>query len=77
MFEGIEDRGLIILIFFSFVLQSLPAAGPVFIKAAYTTMLLRFRMHKIMGLNRDKTVDSSRLETICFDKTGTLTENSM
>jgi cation-transporting ATPase 13A3/4/5 len=55
----------------------LPAATPNFFARNYTLILLRLRFKKVMGLKREKTIESSRLETICFDKTGTLTENEM
>jgi cation-transporting ATPase 13A2 len=78
MFDGTPaDTSTKILIFATVFLQSLPAVIPVFINMAYTIFLLRLKLQNIFGLNRVKTIESSRLETICFDKTGTLTENEM
>lgn len=48
-----------------------------FVNIAYTVFLFRLKKKGIVGQNRVKTVESSRLEVICFDKTGTLTENEM
>ncbi len=78
MFDGtLADTNTKILIFATVFLQSLPAIVPVFINMAYTVFLLRLRCQNIIGLNKVKTIQSSRLEVICFDKTGTLTENQM
>jgi cation-transporting P-type ATPase 13A2 len=76
MFDGtLADTSTKILIFATIFMQSLPAIVPVFINMGYTIFLLRLRLQNIVGLNKVKTIESSRLETICFDKTGTLTEN--
>jgi cation-transporting P-type ATPase 13A2 len=56
MFDGVENRSLVYILLGSFIIQSLPAALPIFINAAYTIILLRLRSNNVMGLKSEKTI---------------------
>ena len=77
MFDGVDDPTIPYIIFGVFVVQSLPGILPIYINFAYTIMLIRLKKNGIMSLKSHKTVEGSRIETICFDKTGTLTYNEV
>jgi magnesium-transporting ATPase (P-type) len=56
MFDGVEDRSLVYILFGSFVNQSLPSVLPVFMNAAYAILLLRLKFNNVMGLKSEKTI---------------------
>ena len=62
---------------FDFITYSFPAPFPIFFNLAYSFCLVRLSRQDIIGTQADKTVEGSRLKTLCFDKTGTLTLNRM
>jgi P-type E1-E2 ATPase len=39
--------------------------------------LIKLNNRGVIGTDCEKTIESSRLETVCFDKTGTLTQNEI
>jgi P-type E1-E2 ATPase len=39
--------------------------------------LIKLNNRGVIGTDCEKTIESSRLETVCFDKTGTLTQNKI
>ncbi len=71
------DRELIIIRLGDFITYSFPAPYPIFFNLAYSFCLVRLNSANILGTQPEKTVEGSRLKTICFDKTGTLTYNKM
>ena len=60
-----------------FVTYSFPAPFPILFNLAYGFCLVRLSKQNIVGTQAEKTVEGSRLKTLCFDKTGTLTQNTM
>ena len=75
---SMDIEGIIIFFrFCEFITYSFPAPFPIFFNLAYSFCLLRLNRQNIIGTQAEKTVEGSRLRTICFDKTGTLTRNSM
>ena len=77
MFYGVDSSTIRFIVLALFVVQSLPGIIPIYINFAYTIMLISLKKSGIMSLKSHKTVEASRLETICFDKTGTLTYNEV
>lgn len=77
MFEFDIDAILKVLRFGDFITYSFPAPYPILFNLAYSFCLVRLNKNNIMGTQPEKTVEGSRLKTICFDKTGTLTQNKM
>lgn len=71
------DRQLIIIRLGDFITYSFPAPYPIFFNLAYSFCLVRLNKAEILGTQPEKTVEGSRLRTMCFDKTGTLTYNKM
>lgn len=63
--------------FLDFITYSFPAPLPIFFNLAYSFCLVRLRRDGIYGTECEKTIESSRMKTICFDKTGTLTHSGM
>jgi P-type E1-E2 ATPase len=61
----------------NFITYCYPAPFPIFFNLAYSFCLVRLNKENIIGTQAEKTVESSRMKTICFDKTGTLTQNKM
>lgn len=68
---------MVVFRFFDFITYSFPAPFPIFFNLAYSFCLVRLSNESIIGTQADKTVESSRMKTVCFDKTGTLTLNKM
>ena len=77
MFDFEIDGILKILRLCDFITYSFPAPFPILFNLAYSFCLRRLRKQGISGTQAEKTVEGSRLKTICFDKTGTLTQNKM
>ena len=77
MFYGVDSSNIRFIILALFIVQSLPGILPIYINFAYTIMLVRLKANGILSLKSHKTVEGSRVETICFDKTGTLTYNEV
>lgn len=71
------DDIMVLFRFFDFITYSFPAPFPIFFNLAYSFCLVRLNKDNIIGTQAEKTVESSRMKTICFDKTGTLTLNKM
>lgn len=71
------DTIMVIFRFCDFITYSFPAPYPIFFNLAYSFCLWRLNKENIIGTQAEKTVESSRMKTICFDKTGTLTMNKM
>jgi P-type E1-E2 ATPase len=71
------DDIMVVFRFFDFITYSFPAPFPIFFNLAYSFCLVRLNRDNIIGTQAEKTVESSRMKTICFDKTGTLTLNKM
>lgn len=71
------DGYLILFRFCDFITYSFPAPYPIFFNLAYSFCLVRLNNADILGTQPEKTVEGSRLKTLCFDKTGTLTLNKM
>ena len=71
------DTIMVIFRFFDFITYAFPAPFPIFFNLAYSFCLVRLNKENIIGTQAEKTVESSRMKTICFDKTGTLTQNKM
>lgn len=71
------DAIMVVFRFFDFITYSFPAPFPIFFNLAYSFCLVRMSKENIIGTQAEKTVESSRMKTICFDKTGTLTMNKM
>lgn len=67
------DSILKTLRFFDVLTYTFPAAFPIFFNLAYSFCLIRLNKKDILGTEAEKTVEGSKLETVCFDKTGTLT----
>jgi P-type E1-E2 ATPase len=63
--------------FLDFITYSFPAPLPIFFNLAYSFCLVRLRRDGIYGTEVEKTIESSRMKTLCFDKTGTLTHSGM
>ena len=63
--------------YLDFVTYAFPAPFPIFFNLAYSFCLVRLNRKSILGTQAEKTVEGSRLKTLCFDKTGTLTLNHM
>lgn len=68
---------MVLFRFCDFITYSFPAAFPIFFNLNYSFCLVRLRRDEIYGTESEKTIEGSRLKTICFDKTGTLTINGM
>ncbi len=77
MFEFDIDPIMKILRFGDFITYSFPAPYPILFNLAYSFCLVRLNKVGVIGTEAEKTVEGSRLKTICFDKTGTLTQNKM
>jgi cation-transporting ATPase 13A3/4/5 len=71
------DPIMVVFRFFDFITYSFPAPFPIFFNLAYSFCLVRLSKQNVIGTQAEKTVESSRMKTICFDKTGTLTLNKM
>lgn len=71
------DTIMVVFRFFDFITYAFPAPFPIFFNLAYSFCLVRLNKENIIGTQAEKTVESSRMKTICFDKTGTLTQNKM
>ena len=68
---------MIVVRFFDFLAYSFPPAFPIYFNLAYSFCLVRLHRDGVIGTESEKTIESSRLRTICFDKTGTLTLTRM
>ena len=77
MFDLQIQASMIVVRFFDFITYSFPAPFPIFFQLAYSFCLVRLNRDDIVGTESEKTIESSRLRTLCFDKTGTLTETKM
>ena len=77
MYEFDIDGIMKVLRFFDFITYSFPAPYPILFNLCFSFCLMRMRKSGISGTEAEKTVEGSRLKTICFDKTGTLTQNKM
>jgi len=77
MYEFEIDGIMKVLRFWDFITYSFPAPYPILFNLAYSFCLMRLRKCDVAGTDAEKTVEGSRLKTICFDKTGTLTQNKM
>lgn len=77
MYEFEIDGIMKVLRFCDFITYSFPAPYPILFNLAYSFCLMRLRKSGVTGTEAEKTVEGSRLKTICFDKTGTLTQNKM
>jgi P-type E1-E2 ATPase len=71
------DDYMVVFRFCDFITYSFPAPFPIFFNLAYSFCLVRLNNNGIIGTQAEKTVEGSRLKTMCFDKTGTLTQNKM
>ena len=71
------DSTMKILRLFEYMPLAFPPVFPIFFNLAYGISLIRLRTKGIQGTQAEKTVEGSRLKTLCFDKTGTLTQNTM
>lgn len=71
------DKIMIFFRFLDFITYSFPAPLPIFFNLAYSFCLVRLRRDGIYGTECEKTIESSRMKTLCFDKTGTLTHSAM
>ena len=68
---------MVVVRFFIVITFCFPAPMPVFFNTVYSICLIRMLIDGITGTDSEKTVESSRLKTLCFDKTGTITFNTM
>lgn len=77
MFELDIETIMIIFRALDFITYSFPATLPIYFNLAYSFCLIRLSRDGIYGTESEKTIEGSRLKTICFDKTGTLTQSGM
>ena len=68
---------MIVFRFLDFIIYSFPAPFPIYFNLAYSCCLIRLNRDGIIGTESEKTLEGSRMTTLCFDKTGTLTYNRM
>lgn len=67
------DRIFLLFRVLNFITYSVNASFPIYFNLAYSFCLIRLSKENIIGTQAEKTVESSRMKTVCFDKTGTLT----
>lgn len=77
MFEDPSNEKMIWLRFGEFMVSSIPGFLQVEENLFKSIYLIRLNGQGIIGTNCEKTIESSRMETVCFDKTGTLTQNEV
>lgn len=77
MFDDRNTTNFIILMLCDRLVRAIPSPLIVSINNLQAILLTRYSSNGIIGTDPHKTIEGSRILTMCFDKTGTLTKNTV